>query len=231
MFWRTLTGNSGLWKPVSSTHHCLSTIVKSLVRSFFPMVYLIGASSLYQAFNSSPYSVRSPVYNKSTAIPGLSLNPRTRNKLKDLSLLLEKGFLKNRVDIVCWHDVINNSITPHKTNGNQPLSVEQLLEILRKHSQKFAAIIYCQRFGTPNIFDKLRTLNILIVDVKKKLLSKRKQKTPAITNEIRKLHPWPVLERNFITGILRKSANLYCLVLQKRSKTRKRKSKKKKKAC
>ena len=100
-----------------------------------------------------------------------------------------------------------------------------------QHSQKFAAIIYCQGFGTPNIFDKLRTLNILIVDVKKKLLSKRKQKTPAITNEIRKLHPWPVLQRNFITGILRKSANLYCLVLQKRSKTRKRKSKKKKKAC
>ena len=93
-----------------------------------------------------------------------------------LSLLLEKGFLKNRVDIVCWHDVIINSITPHKSNGNQPLSVEQLLEILRKHPQKFAAIIYCQRFGTPNISDKLRTLNMLIVDVKKKFLSKRKQK-------------------------------------------------------
>ena len=194
------------------------------------MVYLIGASSLYQAFISPPYSVRYPVYNKSTAIPGMSLNPRTRNKLKDLSLLFEKGVLKNRVDIVCWHDMINNSLTPHKSNRNQPLLVEQLSEILRKHSQQFAAIIYCQRFGTPNIFDKRRTLNILIVDVKKKLLSKRKQKTPAITNEIRKLDPSSVLERNFITGILRKSANLYRLVLQKRSKTRKRKSKKEKKA-
>ena len=194
------------------------------------MVYLIGASSLYQAFISPPYSVRSLVYNKSTAIPGMSLNPRTRNKLKNLSLLFEKGVLKNRVDIVCWHDMINNSLTPHKSNRKQPLLVEQLSEILRKHSQQFAAIIYCQRFGTPNIFDKLRTLNILIVDVKKKLLSKRKQKTPAITNEIRKLHPWSVLERNFITGIMRKFANLYRLVLQKRSKTRKRKSKKEKKA-
>ena len=195
------------------------------------MVYLIGASSLYYAFNSSQYSVRSPVYNMSTAILGLSLNPRTIYKLKHFSLLHEKGFLKNWVDIVCRHDVINKSITPQISNGNQPLSVEHLLEILRKHSQKFAAIIYCQKFGTPNIFDELRTLNILIVDVKKKLLSKRKQKTPAITDEIRKLHPWPVLERNFLAGILRKAANLYCLVLQKRSKTRKSKSKKKKKAC
>ena len=193
------------------------------------MVYFIGASSLYQAFTSSFHSVRSPVYNKSTAILGLSLNPRTRNRLKDLRLLLEKGFLKNRIDMVCWHDVINNSLTPHKSNGNQLLSVEQLLEILRKHSQKFAAIIYCQRFGTPNIFDKLRTLNILVVDVKKRLLSKRKQKTPAITNEIRKLHPWLLLEQNFITGILRKSANLYCLVFQKPSRTQKENPKRKRK--
>ena len=117
------------------------------------MLVRLIVASLQSPF--SPYSVRSPVYNKSTAIPGLSRNPRTRNKLKDISLLLEKGFPKNRVDIVCWHDVINNSITPHKSNGNQPLSVEQLLEIPRKHSEKFAAIIYCQRFGTANIFDKL----------------------------------------------------------------------------
>ena len=158
------------------------------------MVHLKGASSFYQAFNFSPHSVRSPVYNKSIAVPGFSLNPRTRNKLKDLGVLLEKGFLENRVDEVCLHDVINNSLTPHKSNKNLPLSVEQLLEILRKHSQKFAAIIYCQKFGTTNIFNKLSTLNILIVDVKKSLLSQRK-KTPAMTNEIRNIHPWLVLEQ------------------------------------
>ena len=194
------------------------------------MVYLIGASSLYRAFNSSPYSLRSTIYKKSTAIPGLSLNPNSNNRLKDLGFLLERGQLRDRSDLVCWHDVINNSITEHKSNGNKALTVEQLLQILKKHSHKFAAIIYCQRFSTPNILEELRTLNILIIDVKKKLMSKRKQKTPKITSELQKVHPWPELERNFITTILKKSTDLYSLVLQKRSKTRKRKPRKKKKA-
>ena len=132
--------------------------------------------------------MRSLAYNKTTAIPGLSFNPQRGNNFEDLGLLLETGFLKNWVDIVCWHVVINDSYTPHKSNGSQPLSIEQFLESLRTHSQKFAAIFYCQRFGTSNIFDKLRNLNILLVDVKKNLLPKRKQKTPATTNEIRKLH-------------------------------------------
>ena len=183
------------------------------------MVYLIGASSLYRAFNSSPYSLRSKIYKKSTAIPGLSLNPNSNDRLKDLGFLLERGQLRDRSDLVCWHDVINNSITEHKSNGNKALTVEQLLQILKKHSHKFAAIIYCQRFSTPNILEELRTLNILIIDVKKKL-----------TSELQKVHPWPELERNFITTILKKSTDLYSLVLQKRSKTRKRKPRKKKKA-
>ena len=194
------------------------------------MVYLIGASSLYRAFNSSPYSLRSTIYKKSTAISGLSLNPNSNNRLKDLGFLLERGQLRDRSDLVCWHDVIDNSITEQKSNGNKALTVEQLLQILKKHSHKFAAIIYCQRFSTPNILEELRTLNILIIDVKKQLLSKRKQKTPKITPELQKIHPWPELEHNFITTILMKSTDLYSLVLQKRSKTRKRKPRKKKKA-
>ena len=96
------------------------------------MVYLIGASSLYRAFNSSPYSLRSTIYKKSTAIPGLSLNPNSNNRLKDLGFLLERGQLRDRSDLVCWHDVIKNSITEHKSNGNKALTVEQLLHILKK---------------------------------------------------------------------------------------------------
>ena len=96
------------------------------------MVYLIGASSLYRAFNSSPYSLRSTIYKKSTAISGLSLNPNSNNRLKDLGFLLERGQLRDRSDLVCWHDVINNSITEQKSNGNNALTVEQLLQILKK---------------------------------------------------------------------------------------------------
>ena len=182
------------------------------------MVYLVGASSLYRVFNSSPYSLRSTIYKKSTAIPGLSLNPNSNNRLKDLGFLLERGHVRERSDLVCWHDVINNSITEHKSNGNKTLTVEQLLQILKKHFHKFAAIIYCQRFSTPNILEELRTLNILIIDVKKQFLSKRKQKTPKITSKIQNVHPWPELERNFITTILKKSTDLYSLVLQKTQK-------------
>ena len=157
---------------------------------------------------------------------GIQLGVFRHCAIDEIGFLLERGQLRDRSDLVCWHGVINNSITEHKSNGNKALTVEQLLQILKKHSHKFAAIIYCQRFGTPNILEELRTLNILIIDVKKKLLSKRKQKTSKITSELQKVHPWPELERNFITTILKKSTDLYSLVLQKRSKTRKKTQKK-----
>ena len=155
------------------------------------MVYLIGARSLYRAFNSSPYSLRSSIYKKSTAIPGLSLNRNSNNRLKDLGFLLETGQLRDRSDLVCWHDVINNSITEHESNGNKALTVEQLSQILKKHSHKFAAIIYCRRISTPNILEELRTLNILIIDVKKNFCSSASRKHQKLPLNYKKITPGP----------------------------------------
>ena len=74
----------------------------------------------------------------------------------NLQNLFDKKPLRNQNNIVLWHDVINNSITPHKSNNDHPLTIKQLLEVLKKYRHKLSAIAYNQRFGNPDLFETLR---------------------------------------------------------------------------
>ena len=145
------------------------------------MVYLIGASSLYRAFENAPYSLKSSNQKRSFALSGLSFKPRSE-KLKNFGYLLRQRSFKNSKNLVCWHDVINNSITKHKSNNYTACSLKQ-------YTKNFIAIVYCQRFGTSNIHEDLRQLNIIIIDAKTKLLSKRKQNLPEFAQEIKNSTP------------------------------------------
>ena len=79
------------------------------------MVFLLGASSLLSAYNMLNY--RKKINGPFFAAPGLSLNHK--DKLKNVNYLLQNkhGKLNRKRDVVLWHDVINNSITPHKSNN------------------------------------------------------------------------------------------------------------------
>ena len=187
-----------------------------------PMVFIVAASCLDRAINAADRSIRLSIHRRSFSVPGLSFNPRSESKFKDLGFLLDRGSLKYRKNFVLWHDVINNSITSHRSNNNEPCGIGELTEILKKHEHRFSAILYCRRMGTENIFDELRSLGILIVDVKRRFLSKRKQKKMYFKTELLKLHPSPAIEARFIRQILKHDVNIYILVLQQRSKSRKR---------
>ena len=75
---------------------------------------------------------------------------------------------------------MNNSITRHKSNNYTACSRVELVEILKQHTNNFIATVHCQRFGTPNIYEDLRQLDIMIIDAKTKLVSKRKQRLPEV---------------------------------------------------
>ena len=54
-------------------------------------------------------------------------------------------------NLVVWHDLINNCISSQKSNNYRPSSVQKLTSYLTNNN-KFKALVYCQRTGTPDIF-------------------------------------------------------------------------------
>ena len=115
------------------------------------MVYLIGASSLSRAFKNAPYSLKSSIQKRFFSVSGLSFIPRSE-KLKNIGYIQRQSNFKNRKNLVCWHDVINKSITKRISNNYRV----KLVKILKQHTKNFIAIVYCQRFGTPNIYEDMK---------------------------------------------------------------------------
>ena len=113
------------------------------------MVYIVGASSLKHAIENLPPREKRVVAKFVTAVSSLSLNPNTSAKrpLISLSHLLERGYLRQKTNLVIWHDVINNSLTKHKSNSYTGLKGSQFASISLTYKEQIAAIVYCQRFG------------------------------------------------------------------------------------
>ena len=74
------------------------------------MVFILAASSLHHALETLNPDAKEQFKVKTYTIPGLSLNPNTKNPRKIVQNLLAKD-LKDKKDIVIWHDALNNSIS------------------------------------------------------------------------------------------------------------------------
>ena len=94
------------------------------------MVFILAASSLHHALETLSPEQKEQIKEKTYTIPGLSLNPNTKNPKKVVQNLLSKD-LKDKKDIVIWHDVLNNSISKHDSNNFRALSVLDLIETLK----------------------------------------------------------------------------------------------------
>ena len=112
---------------------------------------LIGPSSLNNTIKLIPYQERKQFFGRSYTISGLSLNEKAKNKLKILQKLLEQGTLRRVRKIVLWHDTINKSISPNRSNNNKPCSIPEHINTLLKLRPRIAGIVSCQRAGTKNI--------------------------------------------------------------------------------
>ena len=182
------------------------------------MVYVVGASSLRNALHAAPYRLQKQLRSKTFAASGLSLNPLA-TPAKKLQNLLKGGSLSTKGDLVLWHDLINNTLSPHRSNGNKACPIEDLLHILARYKNKISAIVYTRRGGLPNVLKTLFRSKILVIDVEKYLLSPRKRKNPLFRKQLTRLHPSHQLELKLLLTVLRHQDNLKGL-LKNRSNTR-----------
>ena len=48
-------------------------------------------------------------------------------------------------NVIIWHDVINDSLSKHRSNNDNPFTPESLIEILKEYKNKISAIVYIHR--------------------------------------------------------------------------------------
>ena len=170
------------------------------------MLKIIAASSLYNSIGELQIKLRKQLRELVHAGPSFSLNPESVNKSKDVYNYLKSEELKD-TRIILWHDLINKTITPLKSNNYQPQSVNQLVASLRSLTN-LCGIVYCQRTGSPNIFEDLRTLDCPLIQVTTDILSKSEQRSEVLVEKYKALHQSSDLELRSLSVVSHYYPNL-----------------------
>ena len=90
--------------------------------------------------------------------------------------------------------IVKNIIIWHRSNNDNPLTPELLIEVLKEYKNKISAIIYVHRQKTSNVYGRLVETGILTLDVIKHLISKRKANDKEIIRKLKLIHPPAFLE-------------------------------------
>ena len=102
------------------------------------MVFIIAASSLHHSVNILPLNLQKHLDDTFKAVPGLSFNLNANNRQKTVQNLFSNSpkcmIEKN---LLIWHDVINNSLSKHRSNNDNPLTPESVIEILKEYKTKY----------------------------------------------------------------------------------------------
>ena len=109
--------------------------------ALYVMVFIIGASSLRNTLHGLPYHEKKPLLGSHYYWGGLSFNVRTPERSKLLVNLLNVGHgLCKESNLVIWHDVIDNTITPFEQTKACP--VPELKDNLSQYKDHIAAVVY-----------------------------------------------------------------------------------------
>ena len=165
------------------------------------MAMIVAASSLYHSLKDLEQEERRETQQKVYAVPGLSLNSNTLNRGKNLRVLLELQPLASKKFII-WHDMLNNSISSHRTNNYTPCPLDELLAYLQSKRRQISGIVYCRRTGTPDVFEDLRKTEIIVIKTTGSLISRRKRQNPVVLKEYLQLHQSSELELKSLRVVL-----------------------------
>ena len=163
-------------------------------------------------FHIEPSETVISTFEPTTSVVSLqSLDcPRTRElRINFQFTVLQKllvGKLKN-YRIVIWHDAINNSLTPHSSNNNNPCTIKELVVFVKGIKKRVTAIVYCRRMFKgkllPDISERLAKTGIRIIEVKRHLILRRKNSNPVYLDELAELHPTPASQSILLQTSLR----------------------------
>ena len=184
------------------------------------MAMIVAASSLYHSLKDPEQEERRETQQKVYAVPGLPLNPNTLTRGKDLQVLLKLQSLASK-QIIIWHDVLNNSISPHRTNNYTPCRLDELLVYLQSKRRQISGIVYCRRTGTPDIFEDLRKTEIIVIKTTGSLISRRKRQNPAVLREYLQVHQSSELELKSLRLVLSHRDHLPGIFSRIRAQTKK----------
>ena len=89
---------------------------------------------------------------------------------------------------------------------------KQLIDVLKRLQDKLSALVYCQRFRTPYIFDALYVLksdqNFEVFSIGKDFISSKKQKDQKILKQYKAVHQCLELQLKSLDFILRKESQV-----------------------
>ena len=131
---------------------------------------IIAANSLNRAIQSLSYSTRQRYRQHVLAFPELSVNPRAVDKAKTVQYHLKRSFREVR-EVLLWQDVVNNSISPHRSNKFKHLTPLKLIGILKGMSCRLK-FSYCTQEGAEDIFETLNKSGVSTLQVVIDLLSR-----------------------------------------------------------
>ena len=174
------------------------------------MVFILAASSLHHAIKTAPQVTQNRYKFNVYALPGLSFNPNALKVRKTAQFQLSH-FFHDKKRLVIWHDVLNNSLSRHRSNNNKPLTRSQLISVVENYQERIEAIVYCPREGT-----QLKRSTLVTIHLVKDLVSRRKQKDPSLLKEYRALHQRPALELKTLTIVLAYKNKLRSLITRSR---------------
>ena len=136
---------------------------------------ILGASSLHHSLEKCD-NIRRRLIGKVISKPGYNLYPSAKDKYKIVQNRL-RYVLKNS-KIILWHHFIIKSVTNPKSDSRTPLKGDQLkVEIERLHRKvDIVVTVYCVREGAPEVYKKLKEIEIPVLHIVKNLLCRRIQK-------------------------------------------------------
>ena len=121
------------------------------------MVFILAASSL-QVIKTAHQVTQNRYKHFVYALTGISFSSNSVKVRKTVQFQLSH-FFPDRKRLVIWHDIVNSSLSRHRSNNNKPLTPQQLITVLEKYQKRIEAIMYCPREGNPDLYQlKLSTL-------------------------------------------------------------------------
>ena len=102
------------------------------------------------------------------------------------------------------------------SSNNCKLKCEQFVNLLLRYRTKICAIVYCRRNRTEDIEESLVSTGILVLNVVKDFISKRKAKDQILIEKYKELQQPPSLELKTLLVLRRYSANLNILKTRKK---------------
>ena len=189
------------------------------------MVFIVSASvlshTLYPKEHKNFY-VKRQLISKPTlerykkfiyCVPGLSCHPRAKNPQKTVQHVLGRLYPEAN-NVIIWHDAINNTLSAHPNNFNQPATVNELLQALEPFRHRILALVHCHRTGVPDIYKELRRSEFFALSVTRDIVSYRS--ATCFAEQYKLIHPPAVLEVKTLTLVLHHQSNLRDLVRRRK---------------